>query len=74
MTKTKTTERVTVRTKLTTFLAKHEGKAFDAPTLAKRLKLNYNTVRKELGALYNTFMVEKGRHKGRLRYERGIAL
>lgn len=55
--KTKTTvRRTTVREKILNLLRK-VGKPLDAKTIAKRGKLNYNTVRKELGRLYNHFYV-----------------
>ena len=51
--KTKTTvRRTTVREKIVNLLRK-ASKPLDAKTIAKRGKLNYNTVRKELGRLWN---------------------
>lgn len=51
--KTKTTvSRTTVREKILKLLRK-VGKPLDAKTIAKKGKLNYNTVRKELGRLWN---------------------
>lgn len=47
--KTKTT----VREKIINLLCK-ASKPLDAKTIAKRGKLNYNTVRKELGRMYST--------------------
>lgn len=50
--KTKTT----VREKILNLLRK-VGKPLDPKTIAKRGKLNYNTVRKELGILSRTMLV-----------------
>lgn len=55
--KTKTTvRRTTVREKILNLLRK-VGKPLDAKTIAKLGKLNYNTVRKELGTLLHEFEV-----------------
>lgn len=43
--------KMTVRTKIVNFLTKNMLHYYSAPTIAKRLKLNYNTVRRELGSL-----------------------
>lgn len=49
--KSVTKTKVTVRQRILNLLRKVD-KPLDAKTIAKRGKLNYNTVRKELGALY----------------------
>lgn len=41
----------TVREKLIRFLERNYGKTFTAKGIARAAKLNYNTVRKELGKL-----------------------
>ena len=51
-----TVRRTTVREKILNLLHK-VGKPLDAKTIAKRGKLNYNTVRKELGILSRTMLV-----------------
>lgn len=43
--------RKTVRTKIVEFLTRNREKSFTAKGIAKAAKLNYNTVRKELGYL-----------------------
>lgn len=61
--KTKTT----VRERILNLLRK-ATKPLDAKTIAKRGKLNYNTVRKELGYLMRSFNVHYDRNFGRKHY------
>lgn len=61
--KTKTT----VRQRILNLLRKI-GKPLDAKTIAKRGKLNYNTVRKELGTLLHDAEVYYDRNFGRKFY------
>ena len=51
MKKTKTTKKLTVRESIVKFLTRNASKSFTAKGIAKAAKLNYNTVRKELGYL-----------------------
>ena len=61
--KTKTT----VRQRILNLLHK-VGKPLDAKTIAKRGKLNYNTVRKELGTLLHESEIDCDRNFGRKFY------
>ena len=54
MKKTKTTKKLTVRESIVKFLTRNASKSFTAKGIAKAAKLNYNTVRKELGFLTRT--------------------
>lgn len=54
MKKTKTTKKLTVRESIVKFLTRNASKSFTAKGIAKAAKLNYNTVRKELGILTRT--------------------
>ena len=66
--KTKFTVRkpsLTVRESILNLLRK-SSKPLDAKTIAKKGKLNYNTVRKELGILYRVFngnLVDHATHR-----------